>query len=715
MLKRVEPLHDAAVELRQDAAEEHGLSIKDIVSFLRRRVWTIITPLLIAVCAATWYILNAQPVYIASSELMLETQRQQFLQQQPVTSEISLDAAYVGSQIEVIRSEGLLRSVVEDLRLSEDPQFVSQGTGLISKIKRLFFGDEEISKKDLALIRLANGLHVERVGQTYMIEIVYESSDPDTAIRIANGVAEAYISDAINSRLTTAQRTTEWLRDRVDELRDEAINADRIVRDFKATNHVADAGGQLILEQQLADLNKQLTAAQGQTAEAKAKMNSFNASLAASDKATGEPRGNVIDSLRQQYSDLAQRYVEYLARFGRDHATVVAIRDQMKQLEQTSADQLRNEYQIALAREAGIQSRLDAVAKDLASARQAQSALPILENSAQTYHTLHSNFLQRLVERSQQRSFPSREVRVITPAVWAEKKSPTRVLIVAGFLGIALGFGTAIAREVITPTLRKPKQVEQAIGIECLGMLPTLKIDKKMKPTPRGASADPERMMPDKLGLLDKVILDPFSRFTDTMRKVQIATELESEARRANVIGVISAASAEGKTTLSANLAQLLASGGRRTLLIDGDLHDRTLSQWMAPGSEAGIMQVISGEAQLADITWRDPRTGLEFMPAFAPEPVTDTSRLLSSEGMTWLIERAKEDFQFIIIDLPAMESVVDAKAAEHLVDAFFLVIRWNKTSPSVIKEVLSSAEMVQRKVVATVLNRADKSAFKEL
>jgi succinoglycan biosynthesis transport protein ExoP len=61
------------------------------------------------------------------------------------------------------------------------------------------------------------------------------------------------------------------------------------------------------------------------------------------------------------------------------------------------------------------------------------------------------------------------------------------------------------------------------------------------------------------------------------------------------------------------------------------------------------------------------------------------------------------------------MASLVDAKAAAHLVDAFLLVIQWNETSPDVVREVLSAAEIIQRKTVAAVLNRADRSAFKQL
>jgi len=672
MLKRVEPLHNPAADLGRGLADDPGLSIKEIVAFLRRQVWIIAAPLFAALAAAMWYVLTSQPLYTASADLMLETQRQQLLQQQPFAGDGSLDAAFVGSQIEVLRSEGLLRSVVQTLNLTEDPQFVGQSTGMLSLLRQLFSADEKLSDTDLAVLRLSSGLHVQRVGQTYVIEITYESSDPDTATRIANAVAEAYISDGLNSRQANAQRTTTWLRDRVNELREEAINADRAVQAFKAAKGITDVGGQLILEQQLAELSKQLMVAQAQTAEARARIGEPGASTGTGTRVTDTPGDSISGRLHQQYAELARR-------------------------------------------EAVIQSRLDELTRDLVNTKQAQAALRILESSSQTYHTVHSSFLQRLVERSQQQSFLSSEARVITPAARAEKNPAARTLVAASVLGLALGFGLAIAREVLLPTLRTPKQVEQAIGIECLGVLPTLSVKKKMKPQKGSEVTNAGRCVPKEIGLLRNVISDPFSRFTDTMRKLQSAAELGSGSHHAKVIGIVSAIPDEGKTTVSANLAQLLAKGGRSTVLIDGDLHDRTLSYWMAPGSEAGLMELVTGQGSLGDMVWRDPLTSLDFLPASYRGPIANTSQVLSSEGMAHLIEAATEGYEYVVIDFPQMTSIMDVKAAAHLVDAFILVIQWDQTSPDVIREALASAEVVQSKTIAAVLNRADGSVYRQL
>ena len=150
-------------------------------------------------------------------------------------------------------------------------------------------------------------------------------------------------------------------------------------------------------------------------------------------------------------------------------------------------------------------------------------------------------------------------------------------------------------------------------------------------------------------------------------------------------------------------------------MLIDGDLHDRTLSYWMAPGSEAGLMELVTGQGSLGDMVWRDPLTSLDFLPASYRGPIANTSQVLSSEGMAHLIEAATEGYEYVVIDFPQMTSIMDVKAAAHLVDAFILVIQWDQTSPDVIREALASAEVVQSKTIAAVLNRADGSVYRQL
>jgi succinoglycan biosynthesis transport protein ExoP len=82
---------------------------------------------------------------------------------------------------------------------------------------------------------------------------------------------------------------------------------------------------------------------------------------------------------------------------------------------------------------------------------------------------------------------------------------------------------------------------------------------------------------------------------------------------------------------------------------------------------------------------------------------------------MASLLTRARETYDYVVVDFPPLAPVVDAKAASHLVDGFILVVEWGQTSPEIVIEALGSAEVVQSKVVGAVLNRADPSLLRRI
>src|SRR5205085_959231 len=110
------------------------------------------------------------------------------------------------------------------------------------------------------------------------------------------------------------------------------------------------------------------------------------------------------------------------------------------------------------------------------------------------------------------------------------------------------------------------------------------------------------------LGIVRQVVIAPFSRFTETVRGIKVAADTTTlPAPGTRVIGVVSAVPGEGKSTIAANLAQLMAHAGSPTLLIDGDLRNPSLTRRMTPQAEIGVDDIIEGRVKLADATWRDP------------------------------------------------------------------------------------------------------------
>ena len=364
---------------------------------------------------------------------------------------------------------------------------------------------------------------------------------------------------------------------------------------------------------------------------------------------------------------------------------------------------------------------------DLSSQRRV--VLKDLESSAQTYRALHEALLQRVAEFTQQQSFPATEARVVSPASPPLEKSEPKGLLVLGvasLLGLVAGLGAAFAREHLDNGLRSSDQVEKKIGIDCLGMLPTIShaqatpkelrhrrwLAKWRNPSGQAQAASGDRVISTAAGRYRFVVDKPFCRFAETIRSLKVAAETAGSSGRTKVIGVTSALPREGKSLVAANLSEMIAVSDSKAILIDGDSRNRGLTRQLAPQAEAGLMHVIAGRAALEELVWRDPNTNLDFLPAGPP---MEASNPVGIVAMQKFLESMRDRYDYVIFDLPPIAPVADVKAASHLIDYFILVIEWGRTSQEAVIDVLNTAPLVSEKLLGAVLNNADSTALKRL
>jgi succinoglycan biosynthesis transport protein ExoP len=145
------------------------------------------------------------------------------------------------------------------------------------------------------------------------------------------------------------------------------------------------------------------------------------------------------------------------------------------------------------------------------------------------------------------------------------------------------------------------------------------------------------------------------------------------------VIGFVSVLPHEGKTTVAANFAGLLAANGVKTLLIDADLRNPGLSRSLSPMPEKGLVEAIVGDHRWQGACMVDRKTRLAIIPAVARGHLSHTSELISGPGMRDLIAEARKSFDYIVVDLPPLGPVVDVKAFAPLADGLVLVAEWGR------------------------------------
>jgi capsular exopolysaccharide synthesis family protein len=202
------------------------------------------------------------------------------------------------------------------------------------------------------------------------------------------------------------------------------------------------------------------------------------------------------------------------------------------------------------------------------------------------------------------------------------------------------------------------------------------------------------------------VVDSPLSLFAESIRSIKLATR-DCGTGLNKVIGLTSALPHEGKSTIAVAVAQLLAQEGRRVIIVDCDLRIPSLSHRLAPDASAGIVDVISGARSLEQTVWRDPETNLFFLPAIKKAP-QNSSEVLASEQTKKLFDDLRASFDFVIVDLPPVIPIVDARAAVHLVDCMILVIEWGRTKIDVVRHALDMAPNLHQAIIGAVLNKVN-------
>jgi len=579
---------------------------------------------------ALLYLIAAVPTFTASGQLVVDSKA--------ATADPAFVSMNVESQIAIIKSKGVARAVIRKLGLAEDPEFVGQAgvvRGMTRSISRLLGWSKPETESSVmrdAEESFQRKLSATRVGLTYIVNITFDSADPDRAAQILNTVAETYILAPIDAKYKSALQSETWVKDRTNELSNRASAAKKAVEDYyKDRNDIVNSA------------------------------NTGNA---------GKPPS---------------------------------------QLKPTMQGELRE-----------------------------------LEAAAEAATGTYVNFLRGLRQmEAQQQSLPMFEARLLTEVSRPLRASSPKVGTVLGIStvgGVLLGIAIGMLRDLSDRGIRTSGQVWRELQIACIAVVPRVKSDAMFKLEDRapmmiepGCKVHESMIVGEhtrdndlQINLLKGKQLTnirtrnivrtespiwtvtdaPQSRFTESFLEIKLAIDLMNRSGRQNqVIGITSTQPDEGKSTVAAALALLMAHTGARVILVDCNLRNRSLSAALAPAAEFGVLDVMSGAASVSEVTWTESTTQLAFLPVGNNSRPTYVSEVLASETLNKLFHTLRESYEYVIVDLFAVAPFVDVRAAARALDSFIFVIEANRTNIDVIKRGLDVIR--HENVVGIVLNKA--------
>jgi polysaccharide biosynthesis transport protein len=693
----------------------HTIDLDTVLAAARRQYKVIAGTTVAVVLLAIGYIVVATPIYTSTADILLDSRQFGAVDIARDQANLTFNSTAIESQVEVLKSEKIALAVIDKLNLTADPEFVAGNVigNLFSKVVEQFsrgragddVADDELRLQRRALVYFQKMIQVKRVEKTFVLDLEFSSISATKAANIANAIADAYLLDHLGAKYDATRRTSLWLQERIEELQKKLAQADMAVERYKEENQLIGAKGSLVNEQQLAELNSQLTLARAEMARAQARYDLIESLISGkkADAAVSEEINNpVMTELRNKYLKVSKRTAELTTRVGPNHEQVALLRNEMQQYEKQIFDELgriaetyRSDLHIARSREESLTKSLSNLMGVNASDNRTLVALREKEREAESVRGLYQNFLQRYQETTQQQSFPITEARLITRATRSLYPSKPRKLLISAIGlagGLCLGIGFAMLREYRDRAVRTSDQIREDIGLEFLGIIPVI--------------APSELATHDEFELFRVAVASPLSRLADTLRTVKVTIDHNPSPGRSHVVGVVSAVAGEGKSTISANLAMLLGAMGSPTLLVDGDLRLSGLTKTI--GIETGRSLADVGHEPLSALVSRLPDHHVWFLPCSASAKTANSSQVLGSARMRDFLKAAGEHFEYIVVDLPPLCALVDATAIAPYVNSFLFVIEWGKTSRSAAQDALAHNVAVHEKCVGAVLNKAD-------
>ena len=716
-------------------------SAADLLAAVRRQFALVAVFALVGLAAGVTFLALYRPNFLATTTILIDTRKYPESPQSDFAARTVYDSsAAIDTQVEILKSQSLARSVVENLSLWQDPEFISNGRGPRAWISNaLGLGASPAAmtpeeSKMRAVGHFVRGLTVKRVADTYTLDVEFESAYADQAAKVANGTAKAFIEWQRNFRHAALASAGEWLEGRIKDLRRQSTIGHQSVAEFESKNNIFAASGSPSDEKRLSDLSTELETARVQATDADAKLNqlvriasdhqlSDLEIISAVENVAADPS---VAALRLHGIELKIRYDQLSKLLPPNHQALIDMRAQIQSAHATMLgelarveDVLKNNRDTLREKIKVVQSQIDAAVRESHAAASAQSALKQLELNAQTYQNLYDSYLHRYAEALQADRSPAAEASIISPADPPPMRNYKKTLFISALfpaLGLLCGGGIAFVRERIRRPFWTGREIESKLRISCTDVVPELK-PRELKLAAqsflRGVGSSQGGVR--RVGLRDGnpigyfAVAKPVSRFAESLRSIRVELKLNGfeDARRA--VGVTSALPNEGKSSIALALAASAASTGVRTILVDCDLRNPALTKsWLGEARRAGLVDFLCDGAKLDEIIQVDEDTNLHFISSGMSHTRNRAGELMMSDALAALIVELKSKFELVIVDLPPMSPVNDVASTRNFIDGYLLVVNWGKTKVSSVNFALRKMPQVHESIVSVVLNKVD-------
>lgn len=596
------------------------------------------------------------------------------------------NSSRMATEIAILYSDTLMLNVGKKLDLANNGDFWASKTPVHEDVN-------DPGVRAAVIGTLQANLHVSVVPKTDIILLNYTCQNPKLAADIVNTVMDAYIHQTFVSHVESTKRLTDFLSGELTDLKREVESSQqRLLEMGRPLGILGFDASHNQITQRLDDLTKAAGTAQIARILAESRYRVLSSApadtigtLLEASPDVGQQNTNLanLSNLRMQLATARANYLQSQSYLGPNNPQAKSARAQIDEL-QSSIDreqkrlvqQVKQELVAAQANEQQTSAALEAAKAEAYKLRDDLVAYTIRQREFDSSRALYENLLQRIRTANVQAGLESKEIDIIdqaVPPVQPTLEPRSSILTLYSAIGLVLGVILAFVLENLDTGLRSVAEIETTTGLPSLALIPR----------ERRSSAETAALTPLQRNI--GVLANSKSQFAEAFRSLRTSLLLSSAGHPPVTILMTSATPAEGKTTVSTNLACVLAQRNVRVLLVDADLRRPTVHHRFNLNGRIGLTTVLTGAASVEEAIQRIPEIPNLDILSSGPVPPFPTE-MLGSQTMNDLLTQLKTMYSHIVIDSPPLLSVTDAVVLARESDATVLIVRHGKSSKHIVR-----------------------------
>ncbi|EOY4666412.1 GumC family protein [Vibrio alginolyticus] len=650
----------------------------------------------------TWYIYSKASIYQATATLLIQEEQKSALSIEEVYGVDTTKKEYFQTQIAILKSNHIADKVIRELNLTPLPEFTSSG-GLnkkIDQIKSIPFVQDLLnvapSPKETAqfsesyyqaLQAFRSKLDIEPVRNTQLVRIRFRSTDPKLATTIANAVGQAYIDANFEAKLVVTQNAATWLTNNSQKLEERLRNSEQALQEFLLKEGLIDINGiDEIYANELEELTRKLNIAVNKRIEAQTliqllrrKSSQSLDSLLSIDEFANQAQ---IRDLKLSEAQAAKNLSELAQRYGPKHDRMIQVKAQLAEIQSRTQQLIRDisfskqqDLLAAKAQEDMLRAELDNKKSDFQSLGSQKARYEQLKREVESNKALYEAFLNREKETNATSDYKNVTARFTDKAIiplFPVAPQRIKLVLIATFFGFAIACALVIILETMREVIRSAADVQEKLGVTCLGVIPMV---KKRNLRKNGVSYTAYLNDEEKL-------------FSEACRSVRTSLLLRLTNTKQKILPFTSAIPEEGKTSTSINMA-VSFSKMEKVLIIDCDLRRPSIAKRFGIAeSSPGLTHILTMDTPIKDCVTHIKEANLDVLSAGLIPP--NPQELLASDRFKKLLEHFQNKYDRIIIDTPPLLSVSDALILGQYANGLITVIRSESTKSSLVNLALS-------------------------